>query len=504
MGTTSPFHIPQDRTRVVTLVGCGLFVIGCLVYLELGQVNADEGWYLYASKLVVQGELPYRDFAYTQMPLLPYVYGVIQSVHPGLFWGRVTSVLLLIGTLALSVVTARRYGGARAVSITALLFAGFTFCIYFNSIVKTYALVSFFFVATLFALSSKLNDDTKYPLAIVFAFSAALVRLTAIFFLAPVLVYVLIAAPRAKTRALVLLVCAALTALAGVFLLPDWQLARWNLLDSHLSHWGASPLLVRLRDILSLRLPDIVHNFGPVLVLCAAALYFIVRNRNARLGSRDLAPILATTVGLTLFGASHLVNGIWEVEYLVPAFTVFLPIIAIALSHLYGETGSTSRTLVQVTLVAVIVLLPLGESTQHTDLTGGRLPLDEIDQVAAFVAQNSQPADKVLALEALSVVVDAKRSSLPGMTLAQFSLQEVDTATAQRLHVVNYDWVANAIAQKTARVIVLTDGDWNMLAVEDPAGLSALQNAVDQNYREALTMTDFGQFSQTVYVYLRR
>ena len=495
--------MPQDRARIVTLLGIGLFTIGCLVYLELGQVNADEGWYLYASKLVFQGALPYRDFAYTQMPLLPYVYGVIQVIHPSLLGGRVTSVLLLIGTLCLSIVIARRYGGTRAVSITTLLFAGFTFCIYFNSVVKTYTLVSFCFIATLFVLSSNLNDDTKYPLALVFAFGAALVRFTAIFFLAPVMIYIVVASPRAKTRALALLVCAVMAALAGFFLLPDWPLARWNLLDSHLGHWGASPILVRLRDILSLRLPDIVHNFGPVLVLGAVALYFILCNRNARLGSRDPTPILATTVGLVLFGASHLVNGIWQVEYLVPALTVFLPIIGIALSHLYGETGNTSRTLINVALVAVIVLLPLGESTQHTDLTGGRLPLEEIDQVAALVAQNSKPTDQVLALEALSVVVDAHRSTLPGMTLAQFSLQELDTATAERLHVVNYDLAAHAIEQKTPRVIVLTDGDWNMFAAEDPAGLSALQNAVDQNYHEILTMTNFGQFSQTVHVYLR-
>jgi Dolichyl-phosphate-mannose-protein mannosyltransferase len=502
LGTASPFRMLQDRTRLVTLFGIGCFVIVSLIYLELGQANADEGWYLYASKLVFQGELPYRDFAYTQMPLLPYVYGVIQVIDPSIFWGRLTSILLSIGTLALSIVIARRYGGERAAGIAALLFAFFTFCVYYNSIVKTYALVSFFFAATVFVLSSQLNDDTKYPLALLFAFAATFARLTALFFLAPVLVYAL-AAPRNETRALILLESAMALFLAGVFLVPDWQLARWDLLDSHLSHWGTSPIIDRLKDILTVRLPDIVQHYGPVLVLGALALYFIVRYRNARLGSRDLAPVLVTTVGLVLFGASHLVNGIWEVEYLVPAFTAFLPIVAIALSYFY-EAGSASQPLIVVALIAVLLLLPLDESTQHTDLTGGRLPLEEIDQVAAFVAQNSQPTDQVLALEALNVVVDANRSSLPGMTLAQFSLQEVDTATAERLHVVNYDLLANAIEQKTARVIVLTDGDWNMLAAENPAGLGALQNAVEQNYREAQTMTEFGQFSQTVHVYLRR
>lgn len=43
-----------------------------------------------------------------------------------------------------------------------------------------------------------------------------------------------------------------------------------------------------------------------------------------------------------------------------------------------------------------------------------------------------------------------------------------------------------------------------MLAVANPTGLGALQNALNQNYREAQTMTEFGQFSQTVHVYLQR
>src|ERR671935_3245744 len=38
-------------------------------------VDGDEGVYAYASRLAVHGHLPYRDFFYEQMPLLPYVYG---------------------------------------------------------------------------------------------------------------------------------------------------------------------------------------------------------------------------------------------------------------------------------------------------------------------------------------------------------------------------------------------------------------------------------------------
>ncbi len=36
-----------------------------------GRLNADEGWYLYSARLVYRGQLPFRDFSFTQMPLLP-------------------------------------------------------------------------------------------------------------------------------------------------------------------------------------------------------------------------------------------------------------------------------------------------------------------------------------------------------------------------------------------------------------------------------------------------
>lgn len=41
----------------------------------LRYVDGDEGPYLTAAKLVMKGRLPYHDFLYTQMPLLPYVWG---------------------------------------------------------------------------------------------------------------------------------------------------------------------------------------------------------------------------------------------------------------------------------------------------------------------------------------------------------------------------------------------------------------------------------------------
>ena len=484
------------------LGGIVAYVGFSLAYLWLGQANSDEGWYLYASKLVFLGQVPYRDFAYTQMPLLPYIYGVVQIVQPSLFLGRLTSIFFSVGALGLGILTARKYAGERAGALTALLLASFILGIYFDSIVKTYALVSFFFTATLWVLSTNLK--AKIPLAAFFALAAAMVRLPAIFFAAPIILYGLIAAPSRTIRWTLVVECLAVGILAGWFLLPDLQVAQWNLLGSHLSHWGGIPAIDKIGDILSLRFPDISQNYGPILLLFAALFYVAFQNNTTRRFVRGNLAILVVTIGLALFAASHLANGLWATEYLIPAVVTGMPIAAILLSKLYAEQPPDSRIFLQGICVAVFLLLLTSESTQHFDLTG-ELPLQEIDQVAAFVAQRSQPTDRVLVLQALWVAVDANRPVLPGMTLAQFSFQNADdTQTAERLHVVNYAMLLEDINRGAARIVVLTQGDWNMLSGADPPNAAALQQALAQRYRLALTVPQFGQYAQNVFVYESR
>ena len=55
-----------------------------------GGVNQDEGWYLYAARLVGEGKVPYRDFFFTQGPILPYIYSAL-PIH-GLLSGRLATI----------------------------------------------------------------------------------------------------------------------------------------------------------------------------------------------------------------------------------------------------------------------------------------------------------------------------------------------------------------------------------------------------------------------------
>ncbi len=449
----------------------------------------------------MQGLLPYRDFAYTQMPLHPYTYGVLQGVSASFWLGRITSVALSLGVVVMSIAAAKRYAGPWAGAIAAVLLTAFSFGIYFNAIVKTYALVAFCFVATLLVLSSDMNDTSKYPLALLYAFAAALVRISAIFFVAPVLLYALIVAPR-KVRVLLILEGAAVSLLAGYFVLPSWASARWAIISAHMRHWGPTTTLERITAILTERPVDILTSFGPVVVLSIAALAMLLAERD-KPWRRDPKPLVAFTLGSALFAGSHLVNGIWVTEYLVPAVTAFLPVLAIVLGRWNEGAKNAWRGYALAALVAVAFLLVLQEGTQHLD-TSARSPLTETDRVAVWVAEHSPPDEPVLALEGLGIAYAAGRTVLPGLALAQFSLQNLDDELAQQYHVVNHGMLIDAVKAKTARIVILTESDWSMLKAMNLVKTEALRQALEDGYAVALTMPQFGQYEKGMKVYVRR
>src|SRR2546429_7932666 len=66
-----------DRARPAVVYGW-LAVLLAAVFVPMslfGLVDGDEGTYLLVSRLLIEGQLPYHDFYYPQMFLLPYVYG---------------------------------------------------------------------------------------------------------------------------------------------------------------------------------------------------------------------------------------------------------------------------------------------------------------------------------------------------------------------------------------------------------------------------------------------
>jgi len=114
-------------TAVVTLLA--VYVALALYFVRFGRVNEDEGWYLYAARLVYEGMHLYRDFPFFQAPLLPYLYGVPQKLFGGgLMIGRFTSFFLSLITVFLGFRLSLNRGGrlAGVIYITGIILTPLT------------------------------------------------------------------------------------------------------------------------------------------------------------------------------------------------------------------------------------------------------------------------------------------------------------------------------------------------------------------------------------------
>lgn len=160
--------------RQIALIALAALVATALLQaasLWFGDLNQDEGWYLYGAGLVAAGQRPYLDFASTQGPVMSYVYSL---AHPlvqrwGLAGGRAFTGMLGLASFLTSAwlawrlarpsgaeagtEAAARAGSARAAVLTLLLVGVNVFQCYFGTIVKTYSLAALCLVLGFVALS---------------------------------------------------------------------------------------------------------------------------------------------------------------------------------------------------------------------------------------------------------------------------------------------------------------------------------------------------------------
>jgi len=143
----------------LVVVAVVLAVVLSAANLWLGNLNQDEGWYLYAAKQITEGRVLYRDFMFTQGPALPYVYGVLFPVigKLGVAGGRVITALFGLAAAGCAAWLAGRAVPSKYCAATRLcafaLIGINVYQSYFTTIVKTYGLCSFFLAAGFVALS---------------------------------------------------------------------------------------------------------------------------------------------------------------------------------------------------------------------------------------------------------------------------------------------------------------------------------------------------------------
>ena len=144
---------------VLALATLAVWLVLAALGIWMGELNQDEGWYLYAAKSLRLGLVPYRDFAFTQPPMLPLLYAMVFPWISGLglLGGRLLTALFgavaLLAAAALAMRLAPFRSRRLAMALCVVLVAVNAYQAGFFSVVKTYSLSSMFLLSGLWSLS---------------------------------------------------------------------------------------------------------------------------------------------------------------------------------------------------------------------------------------------------------------------------------------------------------------------------------------------------------------
>lgn len=352
-----------------------------LVNVWFGPLNQDEGWYLLAAQNVSRGMTPYRDFLYTQGPVLPYAYGWIAGAwsDAGVLGGRlVTAVFGLLATVFFALVAgelARRrdpdaFGPAFFLAFVLLgLSPDWS---YFTAIPKTYALGSFL-LALGFALSlgapGRPNRRGAAIAGICFALAAA-TRATLCLAAVPVWIALIVAARRDRARRFDWLWfavgCAAALAFAyAPFLLecPD------NFLFSQTYHTARA-----------------AAPFGEWLVLRAGFLCFLAQGYPALIAAAAILAAVAVFRTREAGGAAGPAD-----PSRVLYFAVVVAFVLLTLAHFLVPFPYADYNTPAMPLAAVALAVPLGGLVARANLRPWRVGLAALAASLAFVAASPWP-----------------------------------------------------------------------------------------------------------------
>ena len=150
-------------TKWCSILAVAVFVVLGWAAVTMGGLNQDEGWYLYAANLIAEGKLPYRDFFFTQGPVMPIVYSAFTGIWNGWGLAGARAFTLSIGAFGIvfAMALARRMttpDRRNEVSAIVFLLLGCNlYHLYYLTIPKTYALAALFVLVGFYLLSFTLS-----------------------------------------------------------------------------------------------------------------------------------------------------------------------------------------------------------------------------------------------------------------------------------------------------------------------------------------------------------
>ena len=509
-----------------------MFVALAAANLYMGDLNQDEGWYLYAGRMVAEGAVPYRDFAFTQGPVMAYTYALANPLVGlwGVAGGRLFTVLLSALAAGLTACLAARLvarpARPTAALIAFLFIAGNVYQSYFCTVVKTYALSSLLLIAGFLALSFG-AARRRGPLVAgaVLLVLAAGTRASAVMALPAAFLGLLL--DRERRAAFDWLWFGVAAALAGCALFLPFLLRApdgfiFGVIQYHAARSGGGgfkTLVYKLGFLSRVTQAYYLALAALVVVLLARHLRATTAGAPAADAEGGARPAFLTALWITVVAVTlvHTMAPFPYDDYQATIYPLFAALVAASLVRLAAQPGQLPWIAVTVFALSVgsAFSSPMNQSlfVQGRDRIWWRMkdqpPIRRLHAAAAQVrALAGRPDDELLTQDTY-LAVEAHLRVPRGLELGPFSYYpNFSRARAERLRVVNREMLRDMLRAAAAPVAAFSGYGLAIRAPEieelsrgEQDELSAL---VRQRYTDVADIANFGQGYTTLHILARQ
>lgn len=487
------------RATLLTTLATALLLSA--VALLWAPLNQDEGWYLLSARRTAAGAMPYRDYAFTQGPVFPYLYAPFAPLvrHGGLAAGRAVTLLLGWASIATVAWTVRTHRGRDAVlpllAVIALLGLN-PFHLQHLATVKTYAAAGWALAAGLAGVLHfhRRRDPRALAVGAVLLVLAAGTRLSLALFLPAIALDLFLHRRDTGLRPTWIFLATASLAAAALFLpfllaAPEASWFGW--IEFHAGRQTRAPLLLRAAFLSR----TLRHH----LPLALAALFLLHHHRH-----RPLPPGLPGLLGGALATtAVHALSPFPYDEYQ----TALLPAFVLAIALLLPDPPPRLRPRLASGLALAALLFAAGAPQWQQWLSAGRdriwwrtlqrPPLLTHRHAARRILDHAPHAETLLTFDPLLAVETRLDLPLP-LHMGPFSyFPDLTPARAERLHVLDNTRLRHLLRTTSAPVAALSGYAFAIqnpgITPTPPETLAHWRALVAERYRHVETLAPYGQ-----------
>jgi 4-amino-4-deoxy-L-arabinose transferase-like glycosyltransferase len=458
-----------------------LILAACVAFAALAggfvfalDVSSDEGFYAQGARRAAAGLVPYRDFGYSQGPVVPYVNGAAMAL-PGfsLITQRLADALWGVLQMGVLMLLAARLGDLLAGRVAAAILLLSLHWVENLTLGNTYALGGLFVALAALAFVSIENRHLRLAATLACGVLAAGCRLSLAPFGAVLAVALVFRDRRTSFAALAAALGAAFSlGVFGPFLLADAESTLFWTIRYHLAtaidRRGAPSLLE-------------AFSLAPAVALLAVLALAVWRRENAPGTTAGDARVLFAAALAT--AAANLAVRSPYGGYVTPVAGV----LAVAGARIVLGALPARRSLLAFGLALAAAA---GAAFFRPELKPSAL--DDVARAAAFVRTHTPPSARI-ACTLPEVALEAGRDVLPGLEMGKFGFtEEMTPERAARLRLTHASALEEALRARTVGAVVLSQmKNWNFgwsapsLRPTSKETLARLRSALDEGWRIA-------------------